>query len=218
MVRQARSEVTRRRIIDSAVDLFSENGYPATGLGDIIERAEMTKGAFYYHFDSKEALASTIIEEAGASLLRAFRSIGDSSPALESMIHGVFVTVDHIGVDKVARIGTQLLRVFGGFNAAAARTYTGWRKEMIARARQVSAEGDLRTDTDPEVVAEVIVGALLGAELLSHATSGGKDLRQRIAHTWGLLLPAIVTDESLGYFREFLSRESLRPPSTPSAE
>ena len=61
MVRQARSEATRQRIIDSAVDLINEIGYPAAGLADIIERAEMTKGALYYHFDSKEALASAIM-------------------------------------------------------------------------------------------------------------------------------------------------------------
>ncbi|MDT5333549.1 MAG: hypothetical protein QOF31_4846, partial [Mycobacterium sp.] len=53
MVRQARSEVTRGKIIASAVELFNEIGYAAAGLGDIIERAEMTKGALYYHFDSK---------------------------------------------------------------------------------------------------------------------------------------------------------------------
>ena len=68
MVRQARSEATRRKIITSAVELFNEIGYPATGLGDIIERAEMTKGALYYHFDSKETLATAIIEEGSARL------------------------------------------------------------------------------------------------------------------------------------------------------
>ena len=79
----------------SAVDLFNEIGYPATGLGDIIERAEMTKGALYYHFDSKESLATAIIEEGSAHLDQAFRSITQSSaPTLESMIHGVFVVAD----------------------------------------------------------------------------------------------------------------------------
>ena len=79
MVRQARSEATRRKIIAAAVDLFNEIGYPATGLGDIIERAEMTKGALYYHFDSKESLATAIIEEGSANLVQAFRSITQSS-------------------------------------------------------------------------------------------------------------------------------------------
>src|ERR1700755_2894337 len=95
MVRQARSEATRTKIITSAVELFNEIGYPATGLGDVIERAEMTKGALYYHFDSKESLATAIIEEAGARVFKAFRNItASSAPTLESMIHGVFVVAD----------------------------------------------------------------------------------------------------------------------------
>ena len=38
-------------------------GYAAAGLGEISERAGMTKGALYHHFDSKEALATAIIEQ-----------------------------------------------------------------------------------------------------------------------------------------------------------
>ena len=124
MVRQARSEATRQRIVNAAVELFSEVGYQATGLGDIIERAQLTKGALYYHFDSKEALATAIIEEGADIALRAFRSISDpSSPALENMIHGIFVVADLTTSDKMVRTGTQLLKAFGEFNAATALTH-----------------------------------------------------------------------------------------------
>ena len=51
MVPQARSEATRQKILDAAIDLFSEVGYAAAGLGEIIECAGMTKGALYHHFD-----------------------------------------------------------------------------------------------------------------------------------------------------------------------
>jgi len=153
MVRQARSEATRRRIITSAVELFNEIGYPAAGLGDIIERAEMTKGALYYHFDSKESLATAIIEEGSAHLVEAFRSItASSAPALEGIIHGVFVVADLLSTDQIARSATQLLRAFGEFNDAAARTYGGWVAEMTERTRQAIDEGDLRGDLDPQAV------------------------------------------------------------------
>jgi AcrR family transcriptional regulator len=211
MVRQARSEATRRKIITSAVELFNEIGYPATGLGDIIERAELTKGALYYHFDSKESLATAIIEEGSANLVHAFRSITESSaPTLESIIHGVFVVADLLSTDKVARSGTQLLRAFGEFNDVAARTYEGWLTEMTARVRQASNEGDIRADLDPAALGETIVATMLGAELLSNATSAGADVLERVARTWGVLLPAIVSEESLPYFREFVARETLR--------
>lgn len=211
MVRQARSEATRRKIIMSAVTLFNEIGYSATGLGDIIERAEMTKGALYYHFDSKESLATAIIEEGSANLFRAFRTITESSaPALESIIHGAFVVADLLSTDMLARSGMQLLRMFGEFNDAAAHTYNGWLDNMSARTQLAVEEGDVRPDLDPRTVGETVVGAMLGAELLSSATSSGTDVSARVARVWELLLPAIVTDEAEPYFRAFLERESLR--------
>jgi len=48
MVPQARSEVTRQKVLDAAIDLFSEVRYAAAGLGEIIERAGMTKGLAYF--------------------------------------------------------------------------------------------------------------------------------------------------------------------------
>jgi AcrR family transcriptional regulator len=101
MVPQARSEATRQKILDAAIDLFSQVGYAAAGLGELIERAGMTKGALYHHFDSKDALATAIIEQ-GTNLTRdAFRHVcQSSSPALENMIHGVFVVTDLLVSDK----------------------------------------------------------------------------------------------------------------------
>lgn len=211
MVRQARSQATRSKIITSAVELFNEIGYPATGLGDIIDRAEMTKGALYYHFESKESLATAIIEEGSARLSEAFRSITSSSaPALETIIHGVFVVADLMGTDQIARSGMQLLRAFGEFNDAGARTYGGWTAEMTECTRQAIDEGDLRGDLDAQAVGETIVGSMLGAELLANATTAGADVLQYVAQTWKVLLPAIVSQESSSYFDEFLAREALR--------
>jgi AcrR family transcriptional regulator len=211
MVRQARSEATRQKIINAAVDLFGERGYAATGLGDIIDRAEMTKGAFYYHFDSKEALATAIIDDGAATLLNAYRDIGESSsPALETMIHGVLVSANLLGTDKLARTGTELLRGMAAGSEAAHRAYGAWIDDLSATARQAQDEGDMRADVDPSVVGEFVVGAMIGAESISAAMSGARDLVARVTRSWELLLRALVTEKSLPYFREFLARESMR--------
>ena len=73
MARQVRSEATRRKILDAAVDVFNEVGYAAADRGTIIERTGMTKGAFYHHFDSMESLASAIIEEGAKLVARRLR-------------------------------------------------------------------------------------------------------------------------------------------------
>ena len=212
MVRQARSEATRQKIIDSAVDLINEIGYPAAGLADIIERAEMTKGALYYHFDSKEALATAIIEAGWARVLGAFQTAGrPGSPALENVIHGVFTMADVVSHDRLAQAASRLLRTFGGFNPAAKDSYARLVAELTERVTAAASEGDVHAATDPAVIGRVIVGAMLGAEMLSTALSDGGDLVKQFGATWEVLLPAIVPVDSLGYYREFLARQSGRP-------
>ncbi|MBV9092012.1 MAG: TetR/AcrR family transcriptional regulator [Mycobacteriaceae bacterium] len=211
MVRQARSEATRQKIVNAAVDLFGDVGYAETGFGEIIERAQMTKGALYYHFDSKEQLAASIIEEGGAAVLNAFGDMANSAaPALETMIHGSFVVAELMVTNKVARTAVQLGRALAGFSRAAARAYGDWLAAMAAVAHRAAAEGDLRGDVDPESVADCVTSAMLGAELTSSAVSRGADLIRRVTNSWEILLPAIADEGGLEYFREFLARESLR--------
>jgi AcrR family transcriptional regulator len=210
MAPQARSEATRQKIVDAAVDLFSEVGYAAAGLGEIIERAGMTKGALYHHFDSKDALATAIIEQGTNRTRDAFRRVCESSsPALENMIHGVFVVADLFFSDKTARTAEQLSRGLAEFNTAASQVLSSRLDAMTTQARLASAEGDLREGLDPAVVSESILNAMLGAQLLANPADG-HDHVKRLTRSLELLLPAIVTDRSLAYFREFLARESLR--------
>lgn len=54
--RQIQGQNSRDKLLDAATRLFHENGYQAVTVNDICEAAQLTKGAFYHHFDSKEAL------------------------------------------------------------------------------------------------------------------------------------------------------------------
>jgi AcrR family transcriptional regulator len=211
VVRQARSAATRRKIIDAAVELFDAVGYANAGLGDIVEGAGLTKGALYHHFTSKEALAVAIIEEGSQTLLKGYQAVSRSSaPALESMIHGVFVLVDLGATDKLVHMGAALLRLFANFSEVSTINYSAWLEEIAEQALRAQAEGDLRADVEARAAGEFVVSAMLGTQLLSDAISGGQDLLARMTRTWELLLPAITTEQSLPYLLEFLSRESLR--------
>jgi AcrR family transcriptional regulator len=218
MARQVRSELTRRKIIDAAIDVFAEVGYAGAAWGTIIERTGMTKGALYHHFDSKESLASAIIEEGSNTMLAAFRNVcSSSSPALENMIHGTFTIAEVLSSDKMARGAERLSAALSGFNEAATRFGTGLVELMTTEARRAAAEGDLRQDVEPTLVSELIVGAVLGMRFLNNPVSGdGRsgsadgDVAERVGQVWALLIAGIVAEASLPYFREFLARESLR--------
>ncbi len=60
---QVRSEETRNRILQSALKLFSDTGYDATGVAGICGDAGVSKGAFYHHFETKQSVFLQLLEE-----------------------------------------------------------------------------------------------------------------------------------------------------------
>lgn len=64
MARNAHPEVTRRRILDAAQKLFFTKGYERTTMRDIIdELGDLSKGAIYHHFASKQAILDALCDE-----------------------------------------------------------------------------------------------------------------------------------------------------------
>src|SRR4051794_36311599 len=56
-----RGDVTRQRLLRAAARQFAEKSYSLVNLDDIIAEANATKGSMYFHFQSKKALAMTLI-------------------------------------------------------------------------------------------------------------------------------------------------------------
>lgn len=84
MARRAKEEAekTRARILASALALFAKKGYAQTTFTDVAARLEMTKGAVYWHFASKEALLLALIDDMTARFGRLFAATmppGDAS-------------------------------------------------------------------------------------------------------------------------------------------
>jgi AcrR family transcriptional regulator len=58
--RERKKEETRQRLLSVSLELFHEQGYSATTVEDITERADVAKGTFFNYFPSKEALLSEL--------------------------------------------------------------------------------------------------------------------------------------------------------------
>lgn len=61
-------EARRQQILESARDLFFEKGFEGTTIDEIAERSELSKGAIYLYFPSKEEIYFTLMEE-GSNIL-----------------------------------------------------------------------------------------------------------------------------------------------------
>jgi TetR/AcrR family transcriptional repressor of nem operon len=61
-VKQPRALATRERILEMAARLFALKGYHDTTLDDVLRAAEVTTGAFFHHFGSKEDLGFAVLD------------------------------------------------------------------------------------------------------------------------------------------------------------
>ncbi|MDJ0738323.1 MAG: TetR/AcrR family transcriptional regulator [Gammaproteobacteria bacterium] len=77
-----RKHDTRQRILDIAADLFARQGYDNVSLDALMGHADLTRGAFYAHFDSKQALyAEAVTYAARRSARDGLRHVGDPGTA-----------------------------------------------------------------------------------------------------------------------------------------
>ena len=180
MVPQARSEATRQKIRNAGIDLFSEVGYAAPGLGEIIERVGMTKGALYHHFDSKDPLVTAIIEQ-GTNLTLERSATCANHPRLHSRTSSTTSSSSQTSLSPTKRPAQlkQLTCGLAEFNSAASQVWNSRLDAMTTQARRASAEGDLREGSDPYVVSESVLNAMLGAQLLAK-TADGNDHSKRL--------------------------------------
>jgi AcrR family transcriptional regulator len=63
MPRHARAEQSRRQVLDAALRLFSRRGYRATTVRDIADEAGVSTGNVYHHFEDKEQIFRTLLDE-----------------------------------------------------------------------------------------------------------------------------------------------------------
>ncbi|HAG42615.1 MAG TPA: TetR/AcrR family transcriptional regulator, partial [Clostridium sp.] len=62
MARNKYPEETREQILDISSRLFIEKGYEKTSIQDIINKLQMSKGAIYHHFKSKEEILQGVLD------------------------------------------------------------------------------------------------------------------------------------------------------------
>ncbi|MHB1276637.1 MAG: TetR/AcrR family transcriptional regulator [Candidatus Humimicrobiaceae bacterium] len=63
MTLKEKSKATKNKILESAISIFSIKDYEKTDINEICEKAHISKGAFYYHFNSKQDLLLVLLNQ-----------------------------------------------------------------------------------------------------------------------------------------------------------
>lgn len=186
---QARAEATRTSVLMAAATVFERKGFAGSTISDILDEASVTKGALYFHFDSKESLAAAIIEQQ-ADWREAHAP--ESRWAMQRIIDLSFRFVHALRSDPLVRASIRLTLERNTFRTDDPSPYEGWVSTVAQLFVEARDAGELHADVDPERAAAVAVAALTGTQLVSEALSGREDVVERVEDLWHLLLPGLV--------------------------
>lgn len=207
MVRQERAEATRDSVLRGAAGVFIRLGYANASLSEIIAESQVTKGALYFHFGSKEELARAVIDEGAARFdAKCELWLDRRTPALESLIGISSVTVDIGAHDVLVRATFRLLVEIGDYRGSGPATFDVWHdifRELTSRAAD---EGDLRHDVDSSDIARFLLQMVSGVRLVAAATGTVRELSESMKSSWNMVLPVVVPESKVEYFRQFAAR------------
>jgi AcrR family transcriptional regulator len=176
--RQQRAHDTKAKILNAAARSFSIDGYAATSMNDIVAEAASTKGAVYFHFDSKEAIARELINH-WLTALREIRQSTDESaiPAIEQLAAFFNGSAALIADDALARAGLRLTTEAGLDTAPPA--FRKW-MELVSRLVDTAiADGQLPASAAQRLAVNLCAG-FIGAIQVIQVLGDPGDFASRI--------------------------------------
>lgn len=157
---------TRAFLLQVAADVFAERGYAETTMSELISRSGLTKGAFYFHFSSKEQLALAVIGEKQRQWVDSVQAAISAEPRAVDQLRAVASALIRLHRDdpsafSVSRLTRDLARVphVTGLVRDHMRIWLGLLAGIISQAQ---ADGDLFRGVDARDLAAVLVATTDG--------------------------------------------------------
>jgi AcrR family transcriptional regulator len=135
----------RDALIETAGRLFTENGFKATGISEILASAGVAKGTLYQHFESKDALIEAVLRNMGDRFRAAFiEAVERSADTPRGRLLAIFRVQERMAWKRAGYCGCPFARVAGEFSdrshpvhrvaALNKRLITGYLRDLAALA------------------------------------------------------------------------------------
>jgi len=183
--RRRKRQETRARLLEAATSVLARSGFERATLDEIVREAGFSKGAFYFHFESKDDLFWAMLEERISRQQEAFRRAVDYSKSMDENVRTILSAVfGLLGEDPLW--GPLLME----FHAYAARNekvrrrlgtvYEGWRQLTVDILSASLKAGRIRRDADLDLMATVLIATVEGSIIQSHLTPEAVRLEEMV--------------------------------------
>ncbi|MDO5082971.1 MAG: TetR/AcrR family transcriptional regulator [Arachnia propionica] len=168
---------TRRRIVETAMRLFTERGYEAVTVADITEAADVAKGTFFTHFPSKR----DIFRYFGGEAVEAMEAtVDDEGTAEEQLTAMLLAAVEwHRNNQELSR-QMYLVRSFNFSTDLGSENQQRFSRVVVGLLRRGVETGEFRADLDLDAATALIQGAYYLSLLGWHSTPSGPSPDDRL--------------------------------------
>jgi AcrR family transcriptional regulator len=178
---QERAVETRKAIVQGAAAVFGEVGYGPASLQMVAEKADVTRGALYFHYKSKELLALAVIDDQHA---RTRKSAADVISRGLGPVDTICSLCSDFALllrtDPVVQAGIRLTLESSTSGQRIQSPYTDWMQTMERLTLQGQASGEISRRVDARAFGKYLVGSFTGVQLLSNVMTGREDLAERV--------------------------------------
>lgn len=187
---QERAVETRSVVLQAAAVIFERRGYAAATIAEILQEAGVTKGAAYFHFGSKEALARAVVAE--QFVWRRCQTLDDEDP-LQHLVDLSYLFAQALQSDVQVQASIRLTLERNTFERqpGEANPYELWLNDAHTHFDAAAARGELAVPV--EAAANLLVACVTGGQLISEAVSAREDLTDRTHAMWQLLAPTLAS-------------------------
>ena len=196
--RKLQAEETKKRIITIAKELIQEQGFDNVSIDAVVQGAGISKGAFYVHFNSKDALAAILVDdyvEAADLNYQAFLKTIDSTTKtpdiLLALTEKIATVIESIGCDNMKVLyKTHLTQ---STYSASALSYN---REIYILFKDILEKGlllgEIKSDLSADLLAKHCVLALRGVTFEWCIRYPNFSLREECMKHFQILLRGII--------------------------
>ena len=161
-------ERTREALLRAAFQEVHRSGFQSAGIDAILDETNVTKGALYHHFDSKEALGYAVVDEIVAKIvsdgwLLPLQGSGRPIDILIGIVRRTSVRPEDIRAGcPLLNLATEMSPLDEQFRKRLERIFLAWQEGVAALLRKGQSEGTVRRSINADESASFLVAMVEG--------------------------------------------------------
>lgn len=171
---------TRQRIVTAAAELIFERGVAHTTIEDVREASGASSSQLYHYFEDKPALVRAVIEYQSDAIVEGQETFDlstvDGLRVWRNWVVQHQHELDCTGGCPIGSLGSELAETDSGGRDLVAAGFGRWATTIQGGLREMSAQGRLAADADPDRLGLALLTALQGGLLLAQIERNTKAL------------------------------------------